>query len=468
MADGKSALPSIQQYEELKIPSEWTGEQRRFAQRLIGIIDDIYRKYGRFELSDLGKGLRKWVDGVDGSMLEIIESAQGLLARVTNAEGNISEIQLTAQGIATRVSDIEGDISEIQQTALGILMRVANAEGDISEVRQTAKEIIARVTDAEGDISEIQQTAQGILTRVEDAEGDISTIRQTAKEIIARVTDAEGGISEIQLTTDGIAAAVKNNRLRFTANGLEIINAAGDVVFRQDNATGGLTITGIIRALGGVIGGFTIADGSLHNGNRIVLDAVNGIVRLGQLMITDSLSAGPVLEALAGISVIVGGGLYMAFGNNGVTVQRTLYAQSGFYINPSRVTDKPANLYVDPTTGEVLRTTNTGGGGVVDPGGSNPPPSTLAAFINVVPSSPKAGDKVYINMGASGGTQPYTRYMLRILQPNGSWSTVYDGADSAYGPLVFLGDSQCTATATVWDSAGTFSVASITFYISAY
>lgn len=53
-----SNYPTIQQHEPLTPPRSWGTEERRLLVRLEEILDDIYRRFGRIKITDLGKALR--------------------------------------------------------------------------------------------------------------------------------------------------------------------------------------------------------------------------------------------------------------------------------------------------------------------------------------------------------------------------------------------------------------------------
>ena len=96
----------------------------------------------------------------------------------------------------------------------------------------------------------------------------------------------EDHYASLELRLQGFAAAIDGNRLEFTASGLDVKNTDGEKVFEQDIATGNLTITGTIYADAGNIGGLSILNGILTNGD-ITLDMNNGVVTARRIRMTE-------------------------------------------------------------------------------------------------------------------------------------------------------------------------------------
>ncbi len=293
------------QYEPLRTPADWTGDERRLIVQLTEIFDDLYRRFNRLRFEDLGTAVRN---------------------------------------------------------------------------------------------------------RIEDSEYNLSEVRQTATALTAQVSSLDGGVSQLQLTTAGLSAAVAGNRLAFTANGLEIRNAAGVTVFQQDAGVGNLMITGNIAATSGTIGGFTIEANSLHNGTSIMLGA-DGFVRLGGLTITDNPELGPVLQADGALTLRVGEANYLLLTDAGIAALYPLTAAFGLYVDPNDITSNPPNAYIDPATGKVCRSTSTASSG------------SLAGTIALSKTSLVAGASLTITAAASGGTEPYT-YAIAVSIDDGEYTAI--------------------------------------------
>jgi|GEM_PF-6189673 len=383
----------------------------------------------KIEEGGANEALTRRVEDAEGNIASIRMDANGIRMEVSDIVGDISKIVQWSNKIVMQVTDIVGNISVIEQTAGKIQSQVENLQGDISQVAQTAGKIQLQVTNMQGDMSKIDQKADGIQAKVTSMDGSISKIDQKADGINLLVAELGKGVASLSLTTEGLKAAVDNHRLAFTKDGLTIQNAKGETVFKQDNTTGNLDIIGIIRALGGTIGGFKIDETTLSNGNNIVLDSA-GKIRLGNLTISDSTSLGkPVLEATNALYFIIES-LYMALENNRVTMQKPVYALPGLFVSSSRTTPNPPNAYIDRATGELMLSTysgsGSGGGTGGDSGGGSGPDGELGQ------TGYTTGTNVYMRSGpgisfsevtmirASG-----TAVQLYKQAPQNGWYRIY-------------------------------------------
>lgn len=115
-----------------------------------------------------------------------------------------SQIIKTAEEIRLEVSnEIEGLSSSIDVKLNGITLRVQGAEGDISTLEQTASSLQSQITNARGDISTLSQTATSLQSQITNAQGDISTISQRVNNIRLDVSNGTDS-SWIDLTINGI------------------------------------------------------------------------------------------------------------------------------------------------------------------------------------------------------------------------------------------------------------------------
>ena len=340
------------QYEPLRVPSAWEGDERRFIAQLTEIFDDLYRRFNRLRFEDFGGALKNRIENTEGAASEAIQTAEGISLRVNGVEGDMASLEMKSNALQSQVSNVQGAMSQVVQTAEGLSWRVSNAEN---------------------------------------------------------------GVSSLQLTTSGLAAAVNNNRLRFTASGLEIINSQGVPVFVQDNATGNLVLSGQIQASSGYIGGFLIEPNSLSNGTSIVLSST-GYVRLGKLTITDDKNYGPVFRGDGGLCFVVNGSLYGVFAEGKFATQVPIDAKYGLLSNPSRTTSQAPNVYMDPMTGELLRSTSSGGGGTSYA-------TTSGTYVNIR-SGPGTSYAIVGTIAASG-----TQVQITGVAQNGFYPVWWSGGD---------------------------------------
>lgn len=78
---------TYQQHEPFRIPSNWGTQERKFISQLEETFDDIYKRFGRLRLEDMGAKFRKSYEQTveDGSMYktEIEAGAQGITTLTT-------------------------------------------------------------------------------------------------------------------------------------------------------------------------------------------------------------------------------------------------------------------------------------------------------------------------------------------------------------------------------------------------
>ena len=93
------------EYQPPKIPSHWTAEERRYAQAVTDVLDDIYLRYGRLNKKDLSGTLSKEITDASGNISFLQQTASQLLSQISSAEGNISTLQQLADSIKLEVSN---------------------------------------------------------------------------------------------------------------------------------------------------------------------------------------------------------------------------------------------------------------------------------------------------------------------------------------------------------------------------
>lgn len=93
------ALNTTYQYEQPKLPSSWLNdtEKRRFYNRLIEVLDDIYLKYGRIDENMLSISVRKVLEESGAIRQEVIDArgeGSTLTQRINSVEIQISDASI--------------------------------------------------------------------------------------------------------------------------------------------------------------------------------------------------------------------------------------------------------------------------------------------------------------------------------------------------------------------------------------
>ena len=171
MADEYS---TIQQHQALRVPKGWGQQEKMLIVQLEEILDDIYRRFGRLRLEDMGKAFRK---------------------QLADDEGNIASMELTVGGLAVDVGNKISKTSTLQ-TADQIVTEATTQAATSASNTYIAKTQTLQTADA------IVNTAEGYT---DNQLSNYSTTEQTAQAISAYVaSNAYGKISGILITADGI------------------------------------------------------------------------------------------------------------------------------------------------------------------------------------------------------------------------------------------------------------------------
>lgn len=124
-----SDYSTIQGHEPLRVPQGWQQQERAFVVQLEEILDDIYRRFGRLRVQDLGKDLKQVVEDVTGLSYTQYTIDVGRIETEVgqkvdqNTLANYSTTQQTANQISQYVtSNAYNKVSGITITANGIDM----------------------------------------------------------------------------------------------------------------------------------------------------------------------------------------------------------------------------------------------------------------------------------------------------------------------------------------------------------
>jgi len=89
-------LPTIQQHEPLRTPEGWSNQEKALISQLEQTFDDLYRRFGRLRMSDLGKELKNVIqegqstlEVLDGTINAIVEGGLETSALLIDQDGLI-------------------------------------------------------------------------------------------------------------------------------------------------------------------------------------------------------------------------------------------------------------------------------------------------------------------------------------------------------------------------------------------
>lgn len=161
---------SIQQHQPLRTPSRWTSEERRLIAQLEEIFDDIYRRFGRLRMKDMGSEMRT-----------ILQSAKNADGKLTQLESSFNQ---TVESIRSEVSKVETTANDAQTTA-------NEAKTNID---QTAKDIKLSVSEVEKKANAAKDSADDIL----DGTTPVTILKNTSVTITIDGVDVIGGVVVIK------------------------------------------------------------------------------------------------------------------------------------------------------------------------------------------------------------------------------------------------------------------------------
>lgn len=220
MADKYS---TIQQHQPLRVPISFDKYGRALVLQLDEIFDDIYKRFGRLRIQDMGKAFQQEFSDAEGNITELQTTAQGFEARIKDNEDNITELQVTAEGFETRIESAEGAINELDITADGFEERISNNEGDISTLKTSASGFEASIRSISGDVLSLQGTAQQLSTEISGVSGDVSAIQQQADRIELSVQGKYTKVDGITIDTNGVEISASGTEWDFIKQGLYAI-----------------------------------------------------------------------------------------------------------------------------------------------------------------------------------------------------------------------------------------------------
>lgn len=179
---------TIQQHEPLRTPSRWTSEERRLIAQLEEIFDDIYRRFGRLRMKDMGSEMRT-----------ILQSAKEADGKLTQFESSFNQ---TAESIRSEVSKVETK-ADNAATAAGNAQTAADEAK--SSIAQTAEKITLSVSEVSGKAD----AAQNAANEAKNAADNASTAAGEAKDAADDILDGTTPVTTLKnasvtITIDGV------------------------------------------------------------------------------------------------------------------------------------------------------------------------------------------------------------------------------------------------------------------------
>ena len=94
-----SDYSTIQQHQPLRTPSSFDKQGKALIVQLDEIFDDIYRRFGRLKVSDMGTELRTWIAETDTGIATLDVAVEQISISVSNKYDKVSGISITVDGI---------------------------------------------------------------------------------------------------------------------------------------------------------------------------------------------------------------------------------------------------------------------------------------------------------------------------------------------------------------------------------
>lgn len=395
-------MASTWQHEPLRTPAGWNGEEKRFAQQVNDILDDIYTWRNRLRIEDFNSATRK---------------------RIIDTENNVSILEQTTTQLSLRVANY--DETKLWQAATEAELLEELEEADVTLETgilwsDTTNLVIKRYNGTGWDTMQTDALKTSYIT----IENDSVSIGSGGKLSIVA-----GSIFTLEAGSGADFLGMSTTR----TDGYRIWAGNSDPA----SAPFSVKKTGELHASKGAIGGFTIEALRLtHSGNQIDFSST-GYLRLGNvLMQTDSLF--PALNGLGGLYLRGDSHNALVVTDKMVTCLTKLKACADVTLESLPKIAASANLYIDEN-GRIFRAVDT-----------------LAVSIDMEMNDTGA---MVITATGSGGTAPYT-YEYFYKTPGASAYTSNSGGNTVAmttpGTWMFYVKVTDAASATVNSEARSF------------
>ena len=90
---------SIQQHQPIRCPTNWGKQERVMLAQLEEILDDIYKRFGRLRMKDMGEAFRNQISDDEGHISELTQTAERIVQEVAGKYGKVSGITIDEDGV---------------------------------------------------------------------------------------------------------------------------------------------------------------------------------------------------------------------------------------------------------------------------------------------------------------------------------------------------------------------------------
>lgn len=312
------ANPSFHQYEPLRAPKGWTAEDKKLIQQLSDIFDDIYRRYGRLRIEDMGDAFRNRIVGTEGAVSEIEQTADNIWLSVgaDKIYRAASEAVLIAE-LGARAPALEITVNMLWYDTTLKIMKRCTAVGPpaVWEVLQ-AKELHGSYVDINDDGIDIKSGGSLTIT-------------------------APGELAITSGATDATAVALRNDTDYFLSAG-NLTQSLAPFFVKKD---------GSVKASAGQIGKLTIDSyGNLVDSEtlgeklRFFTNNNTGSVKANYIeMWSDEFESGLLTSSSDNLQITSLNSKIAITGGNGTQIIVGYVISTGFWV---RVYD---NIYIGPS-----------------------------------------------------------------------------------------------------------------------
>ena len=116
---------TVQQHQPLRIPTGWNDNEKQLLIQLEGLFDDIYRRFGRLRLADLGPPLAGTITSTERGVTlaakeiallseEMVLVTDSLYVMAETIQAKADLIELDAY---VKITDLEADVLEVMESA---------------------------------------------------------------------------------------------------------------------------------------------------------------------------------------------------------------------------------------------------------------------------------------------------------------------------------------------------------------